>query len=78
VCKDLSIDWMAKHGMTYNHFYIRPEGDCRKDTLIKEEIYDNHIKGKYNVLGVFDDRDQVVHMWRHLGLTVFQVNYGAF
>ena len=78
VCKGLTEDWLKANGIGYHEFYIRPEGDCRKDTLIKEEIYFRHIKGKYNVLGVFDDRDQVVHMWRHLGLTVFQVNYGAF
>ena len=38
----------------------------------------NHINGKYNVLGVFDDRDQVVSVWRSLGLTCFQVNWGNF
>ena len=78
VCYDLSKTWLDNVGVMYDEFYIRPAGDNRKDTLIKEEIYNNHIKGKYNVLGVFDDRDQVVHMWRHLGLTVFQVDYGAF
>jgi len=78
VCKDLTVQWLADIGVKYDHFYIRPEGDNRKDTLIKEEIYYRHIKDNYNVLGVFDDRDQVVHMWRHLGLTVFQVNYGDF
>ena len=78
VCKDLSAEWLAAAGISYKDFFIRPAGDNRKDTLIKEEIYNNHIKGKYNVLGVFDDRDQVVHMWRHLGLTVFQVDYGDF
>ena len=80
VCKDLSTKWMdsMQAGIDYHDFFIRPEGDNRKDTLIKEEIYNMHIKGKYNVLGVFDDRDQVVHMWRHLGLTVFQVDYGNF
>jgi len=77
-CKDLSVAWMQDNGVNYHDFFIRPAGDSRKDTLIKEEIYNQHIKGKYNVLGVFDDRDQVVHMWRHLGLDVFQVNYGAF
>jgi len=77
-CKDETADWLTKHGVPFDEFYIRPAGDNRKDTLIKEEIYNNHIKGRYNVIGVFDDRDQVVHMWRHLGFTVFQVNYGAF
>jgi hypothetical protein len=30
------------------------------------------------VVAVFDDRDQVVRMWRSLGLTVFQVAEGNF
>ncbi len=78
ICKDLTSTWLTDNHVLFDKFYIRPEGDNRKDTLIKEEIYHKHIKGNYNVIGVFDDRDQVVHMWRHLGLTVFQVNYGAF
>ena len=33
---------------------------------------------RYRVVGVFDDRLQVVRMWRALGLTVFQVAEGDF
>lgn len=78
VCQKQTDSWFTHHDVVYDQFWIRPPGDCRGDMLIKEEIYHRNIKGKYNVLGVFDDRDQVVHMWRHYGLTVFQVNYGAF
>jgi hypothetical protein len=78
VCKDLTRTWLADNGVPVHDFFIRPAGDNRKDTLIKEEIYNQHIKGKYNVLGVFDDRRQVVGMWRHYGLDCFQVNYGNF
>jgi len=78
VCFNLSAEWLEDNGVKHHDFFIRPEGDNRKDTLIKEEIYFKHIKGKYNVLGVFDDRDGPVHLWRHLGLDCFQVNYGAF
>lgn len=45
---------------------------------MKKEIYEKYIKGKYNVMGVFDDRDRVVEMWRSIGLTCFQVDYGKF
>ena len=31
-----------------------------------------------NVLGVFEDRDRVVKMWRDLGITCFQVAEGDF
>ena len=70
--------WLKKHKVKYNSFFIRPKGDNRKDTIIKEEIYNNNIKHNFNVVGVFDDRDCVVATWRHLGLTCFQVNYGDF
>ena len=59
--------------------FMRKTGDFRKDSLIKEEIYNEHILGKYNVLLVLDDRKQVCELWRDkLGLTCFQVAWGDF
>lgn len=58
--------------------YMRPEGDTRPDQIVKKEIFDNHIRGKYNIKFVLDDRDRVVRMWRDLGLTCLQVNDGDF
>lgn len=52
--------------------------DQRKDSIIKEELFDAHVRGKYNVLFVLDDRNQVCRKWRELGLTVFQVAEGDF
>jgi len=57
---------------------MRPQGDMRKDSIIKAELFDAHIKGKYSVLFVLDDRNQVVDGWREMGLTCFQVAPGAF
>lgn len=58
---------------------MRPAGDNREDSVIKREIYDQNIKGKYNVLAVFDDRNRVVDMWRDdLHLPTFQVDNGDF
>jgi predicted kinase len=58
--------------------FMRKTDDFRKDAIIKEEIYQNKIEGKYNVLLVLDDRRQVVTLWRELGLTCFQVAEGDF
>jgi len=52
---------------------MRVEGDRRADEIVKKEMYDTHIKGKYNVLFVFDDRMKVIRMWKSLGLPVFNV-----
>jgi hypothetical protein len=57
---------------------MREYGDQRKDSIVKAEIFDQEIRGRYHVVAVFDDRDQVVRMWRSLGLTVFQVAEGNF
>jgi len=71
--------WLAKHGIAYEALYLRRTGDRRKDTIVKREIYDRHIDGKYAVQVVFEDRDQVVRMWRDdLKLPCFQVAWGDF
>jgi hypothetical protein len=58
---------------------MRRAGDRRKDTVVKREIYERHIAGHYTVRVVFDDRDQVVRLWRdELNLPCFQVAWGNF
>ena len=45
----------------------------------KYDIYNNHIKDNWNIISVFDDRNQVVDMWRNgLRLQCFQVADGNF
>lgn len=58
--------------------FMRKEGDMRKDSIIKTEIFDENFRGKYNVLFCLDDRNQVVDNWREMGLVCFQVAPGAF
>lgn len=65
--------WLGEARLTADEFYFRPSGDSRPDDIIKAEIYENHIRGRYNVLGVFDDRARVLRMWRAKGLTTFAV-----
>lgn len=57
---------------------MRREWDFRQDYEIKKEIYENEVKDKYDVKYVFEDRDQVVKMYRELWLTVLQVANGDF
>lgn len=58
--------------------YMRKSGDFRKDSIVKEEIFDHKIDGYYNVLLVLDDRNSVVDQWRMMGLTCYQVAPGDF
>jgi predicted kinase len=77
-CKKITEEWLEIHGIKYDEFYIRPEKDTRKDSVIKKEIYEAEIKGKFNIRLVYDDRNQVVDMWRKLGLKCLQVEPGEF
>lgn len=70
--------FIKKHlGIEYELF-MRKTSDQRKDSIIKEEIYNAHIAPRYNVFLVLDDRNQVVEFWRKKGLTCFQVAEGDF
>lgn len=75
---EMTDEWLAKHKIDYHQFYMREAGDNRKDWIIKRELFDDYVRPYYNVRGVFDDRDQVVHLWRAMGLPCFQVGYGPF
>ena len=57
---------------------MRPEGDFRKDAVVKLELFDEHVREHFDVKGVVDDRDAVVAMWRSLGLMCMQVAPGNF
>ena len=76
--KEPTLRFFEKHNIKYLDLFMRKSGDNRKDSVIKEEIYNEFIKDKYNVLFVLDDRNQVVELWRRLGLTCFQVADGNF
>jgi len=71
--------WLARHvGVPYIALHMRAYGDYRRDAVVKREIFEREIAPAYRVIGVFDDRQHVVRMWRSLGLTVFQVAEGDF
>ena len=73
-----TVYWLNKNLMYWDLLLMRETDDYRKDFIIKEEIYNDNIKGKYNVKLVLDDRNQVVNMWRSLGLRCLQVDEGNF
>lgn len=79
-CREDTEKWLDKYEIPYmrTHLFMRKAGDHRADNIIKKEIFEEHIRGKYNVLWVLDDRDRVVQQWRELGLVCLQVAEGNF
>jgi predicted kinase len=71
--REATANWLESHGIAFDHLYMRKSGDSRKDSIIKKELFDEHIRGKYLVYAVFDDRPQVCRdLWVEEGLPLFQ------
>ena len=89
-CRQDTICWLKKHLKNYHikkldseydkfQLFMRKEKDYRGDEIVKKEIYENEIKGKYDVICAFDDRNKVVNMWRNqVNILCCQVNEGDF
>lgn len=73
ICREQTEQWLLEYGVEYDTLIMRTEGDVRKDTIVKREMFDEVVDRKYNVLMVVDDRPSVCRMWRTLGLKVLQV-----
>jgi len=77
VCYNDTEDWLNGKVKHMYSLRMRPEGDTRKDSIVKYEILQEIVK-EYFIPFVFDDRDQVVRMWREAGLRCLQVASGNF
>lgn len=76
--RDVTHKWLKDFDFLFDSLYMRPEGDLRNDAIVKNELFEKYIAGRYNVDFVLDDRDRVVKMWRAKGLKVLQVADGDF
>lgn len=77
-CRAETVEWLERHNIWFDHLFMRPEKDMRKDSLVKAELFDRYVRDHYDVQFVLDDRQQVVDMWRAMGITCLQVAPGDF
>ena len=77
VTHQATVNWLNDNGIWWDHLVMRPQNHLYlPDNDLKQMWLDSI--GKDNVAMVFDDRNQVVDMWRQNGLTCFQVADGNF
>lgn len=70
--------WLAKHDIIVDDLFFRPVKDYSPGADCKKKIYEDNIKGKYNVQFVLEDNYKCVKMWREQGLVCLQPNEGKF
>jgi FMN phosphatase YigB (HAD superfamily) len=78
--RQLTIDWIDKNscingfdGIADYQLFMRRDKDHRKAEILKKEIYDNHIKDKYEVVAVFEDDPKICDMYKKENLFVYQI-----
>lgn len=74
-----TLEWLKnKLYITHPDLRMRRHDDRRPDDIVKKEILEDIFAEGFRVLCSFDDRDQVVSMWRDNGIPCFQVAPGNF
>lgn len=77
-CRSQTEEWLNQFNIPWHELHMRPAGSFEKDYIVKEAIYNEHIRDNYYVMCVLDDRNQTVNQWRKLGLLTLQVWEGDF
>ena len=70
--------WLIKHKVPYDKLIMRDKKNHFVPDNRLKHMWLNTLVDKDDVFMVFDDRQQVVDMWRDNGITCFQVADGDF
>jgi predicted kinase len=77
--REVCEQWLEDNGVEYDFMLMRPADEPdKKDSLLKKELFSEHIAPKYKHLLHFDDRNRVVDALRSIGVLVAQVQDGDF
>lgn len=75
--RDVTMDWLRARGL-FGSLYMRKDGDHRPDNIVKGELLAEIVADGWTPIMAFDDRNQVVEMWRAKGVPCAQVADGNF
>lgn len=75
--REQTMNWLIENEVVPHRLFMRPEKDHRQDFIVKEEIL-KEIQKDYDVFMAFEDRNQVVEMYRKNGVRCLQVREGNF
>ena len=75
IYKDMEYDWIieAIKNTISRYILMRPDNDHRPAVVLKKELYETHIKGKYEVELAIDDDPEICEMWKQEGIFTLEV-----
>jgi len=75
---DITVEQISSQGLSFDAIFMRSNNDFRPDFEVKEGMLVKMTGQGFDPIMAFDDRQQVVDMWRRHGITVMQVAEGDF
>lgn len=76
--REATVKWLHENNVVYEELHMRLDNDYRADYIVKKEMLDYIVSQGFDIEAVYDDRQQVVDMWRENDIPVFQVAPGDF
>ena len=70
--------WLKRNGIEFDHIFTRADNDMREDSIVKWEMFQEHVEPHWSTQFILDDMTRVVDMWRANGLKCLQVASGDF
>jgi hypothetical protein len=78
VCRDDTVDWLWANGLQCDGLFMRKANDRRPDYVVKLDLLKQMRISGFDPYMVFEDRYQVVEMWRNAGIRCLQVCEGDY
>lgn len=76
--RKVTEEWLAQNGIIYDKLIMRKLLDNRDDAIVKSELFEEYVRGKFYCDYVVDDRIKVLDMWIKKGLFTFNVNQDPY
>ncbi len=67
-CRDDFLKWLSAENLPHGEVHMRRPRDSRRDSDVKLDLFDRHVRHKFHVVAAFADREHVVKLWRRLGV----------
>lgn len=61
-------DFLVRNDIPFDAIFMRPWGDQRRDTVVKDEIFDAIVEQGYEPILAIDDRNDIAEVWRARGV----------
>lgn len=80
--REITVRWLAKHGVLLDALLMRPDNDFSSDAVIKLKQVDDWLRDndrtRSDILAVLEDREKMVDAWRAAGVPCWQVREGGY